>query len=132
MSSLPDLLPILGHAASGATGTAISTLATYPLDLVNTRLKVQRQLRLDGSIRADDTYSGVLDAFHAIYTREGGLQAFFAGLGADVAKSAVDSGLFFLFYTVSFALPYTVSASCSFRRGANVGVVVPGAAAGYA
>ena len=30
--------------AQGATGTVISTLLTYPLDLVNTRLKVQRQL----------------------------------------------------------------------------------------
>ncbi|KAK3295674.1 mitochondrial carrier domain-containing protein [Chaetomium fimeti] len=98
-ASTSTLLPALGHAASGATGTIVSTVTTYPLDLVNTRLKVQRQLRLDGSIQADDTYKGVLDAFRTIYTREGGAQAFFAGLGADVAKSAADSFLFFLFYT---------------------------------
>lgn len=101
MPSPPTLLPALGHAASGAAGTALSTLATYPLDLVNTRLKVQRQLRLDGSIQPADTYRGVLDAFHAIYTREGGAPAFFAGLGADLAKAAADSFLFFAFYTVS-------------------------------
>ncbi|KAH6849989.1 mitochondrial carrier domain-containing protein [Chaetomium sp. MPI-CAGE-AT-0009] len=99
MPSPSTLLPALGHAASGATGTIISTAATYPLDLVNTRFKVQRQLQLDGSIRPGDTYTGLADAFRTIYTREGGARAFFAGLGADVAKSAADSFLFFLFYT---------------------------------
>ncbi|KAK4458422.1 mitochondrial carrier domain-containing protein [Cladorrhinum samala] len=93
------LLPSIGHAASGATGTIISTLLTYPLDLVNTRLKVQRQLRSDGAIRPEDEYDSVLDAFVTIYNKEGGASAFFAGLGADLAKSAADSFLFFLFYT---------------------------------
>ncbi len=101
MPTASSLLPSIGHAASGAGGTVISTLATYPLDLVNTRLKVQRQLRVDGSIRAEDAYDGVLDAFETIYAKEGGIQAFFAGLGADLGKSAADSFLFFLFYTVS-------------------------------
>ena len=95
------LLPSIGHAASGAGGTVISTLATYPLDLVNTRLKVQRQLRADGSIREEDAYQGIADAFTTIYGKEGGISAFFPGLGSDLAKSAVDSFLFFLFYTVS-------------------------------
>ncbi|KAK3990176.1 mitochondrial carrier domain-containing protein [Cladorrhinum sp. PSN332] len=93
------LLPSIGHAASGATGTIISTLLTYPLDLVNTRLKVQRQLKEDGAISDEDAYDGVADAFLTIYEREGGVPAFFAGLSADLAKSAADSFLFFLFYT---------------------------------
>lgn len=80
-------LPAIGHAASGAVGTAISTTATYPLDLVNTRLKVQRQLRKDGSLSPSEQYHGLLDAFTKIHEREGGLRAFFAGLGSDVAKS---------------------------------------------
>ncbi|KAH6624602.1 mitochondrial carrier domain-containing protein [Chaetomium sp. MPI-SDFR-AT-0129] len=88
MPGTPNLLPALGHAASGAAGTVVSTAATYPLDLVNTRLKVQRQLARDGSMDAADAYEGVLDAFAAIYAREGGAKAFFAGLGADAAKSA--------------------------------------------
>ena len=88
----------------GRTGTVVSTLATYPLDLVNTRLKVQRQLRADGAIGPEDAYGGVADAFRTIYTRDGaGIGAFFAGLGPDLAKSAADSFLFFLFYTVSFS-----------------------------
>ncbi|KAJ4387006.1 hypothetical protein N0V85_007828 [Neurospora sp. IMI 360204] len=99
MPRASKLLPSLGHAASGAGGTIISTLATYPLDLVNTRLKVQRQLRADGAIGPEDGYLGIVDAFEAIYEREGGIKAFFAGLGADLGKSAADSFLFFLFYT---------------------------------
>ncbi len=48
------------------------------------------------------TVLGVLLAFSAIYAKEGGIPAFFAGLGADIAKSAADAFLFFLFYTVCF------------------------------
>lgn len=100
MPRASTLLPSLGHAASGAGGTIISTLALYPLDLANTRLKVQRQLRADGTIGPDDGYGGILDAFATIYAKEGGrLSAYFAGLGPDLAKSAADSFLFFLFYT---------------------------------
>jgi len=106
-SSASKLLPALGHAASGAAGTVVSTAVTYPLDLVNTRIKVQRQLRLEGAIGPGDTYAGIADAFRAIYAREGGVCALFAGLGADVAKSAADSFLFFLFYTVSASKPGT-------------------------
>ncbi|KAJ4391579.1 hypothetical protein N0V93_005198 [Gnomoniopsis smithogilvyi] len=92
-------LPAIGHAVSGATGTAISTTITYPLDLVNTRLKVQRQFYQDGAISPSEQYSGLADAFSKIFEREGGLRAFYAGLGSDVAKSVADSFLFFLFYT---------------------------------
>ncbi|CAN8097075.1 unnamed protein product [Discula destructiva] len=92
-------LPAIGHAVSGATGTAISTTITYPLDLVNTRLKVQGQLRKDGAILPSEEYQGLADAFSKIFEREGGLRAFYQGLGSDVAKSVADSFLFFLFYT---------------------------------
>lgn len=95
-----QFLPAIGHAISGATGTAISTTATYPLDLVNTRLKVQRQLRKDGTISPSEQYAGISDAISRIYEREGGLKAFYAGLGSDIFKGVADSFLFFLF--VSF------------------------------
>lgn len=82
-----QFLPAIGHAVSGATGTAISTTITYPLDLVNTRLKVQRQLQKDGAVSPSEQYHGLADAFSKIFEREGGLRAFYAGLGSDVAKS---------------------------------------------
>ena len=87
----------IGHAAAGSVGTAISTLVTYPLDLVNTRLKVQRQLQDDKT--GGPRYESIADAFRTIYAREGGVTAFFAGLTTDLVKSAVDSFLFFLFYS---------------------------------
>lgn len=106
--STDNFLPAVGHAVSGAAGTAIATTTTYPLDLVNTRLKVQRQLRRDGTIPESEQYRGLADALVRT-TRErqqqqgrggggGGLGALYAGLGSDVAKGVADSFLFFLFY----------------------------------
>lgn len=117
------LLPSIAHAVSGSAGSVVSTAATYPLDLVGTRLRVQRQLLTSsagptptataagggsgsGSEKGDDHeeeaapyYDGVADALRSIPAREGGLAALFAGLRTDAAKSAADSFLFFLFYS---------------------------------
>lgn len=96
------LLLALSHALSGAAGTAISTTATYPLDLVNTRLQAQRQLLAEGSLAAGDTYAGAGDAFRTIWNggrQDGsGLAAFYAGVRQAVGKGVADSFLFFLFY----------------------------------
>ncbi|KAK3179590.1 hypothetical protein K4F52_009007 [Lecanicillium sp. MT-2017a] len=81
----------LGHAASGSAGTAVSTAALAPLDLVTTRLKVQRQLE------DQEHYDGLLDAFRSIVKQEG-VGGLYSGLGTDVAKSVIDSFLFFGFY----------------------------------
>jgi solute carrier family 25 (peroxisomal adenine nucleotide transporter), member 17 len=91
MASSPAL-NALGHAVSGSVGTAISTATLYPLDLVTTRLKAQKQL--EGQVK----YDGIVDAFRAIISREGGFSALYSGLGPDVFKSVVDSFLFFGFY----------------------------------
>jgi solute carrier family 25 (peroxisomal adenine nucleotide transporter), member 17 len=93
------LVQALHHALSGAGGAAISTSAIYPLDLITTRLKAQRQLIAEGSLSPRDRYGGVLDAMRKIWNHEGGLSAFYAGLAQDLAKSVVDQFLFFLFYT---------------------------------
>lgn len=94
-------LPALGHAIAGSTGTAISNLATYPLDLIITRLQTQR---LSGRPKEGqytdptlDHYDGILDAAQKIYDRDG-IAGFFTGVGPDTAKSVADSFLFFLFY----------------------------------
>ncbi|TVY25951.1 Peroxisomal adenine nucleotide transporter [Lachnellula hyalina] len=91
-------LPALGHALAGSTGAAISNLAIYPLDLIITRLQVQRQLRKSSSFPEEGEYEGVLDAFSQIYNKEGGLSAFYTGVLQDTGKSIVDSFLFFLLY----------------------------------
>ncbi|KAE8454259.1 hypothetical protein EG329_005184 [Mollisiaceae sp. DMI_Dod_QoI] len=91
-------LPALGHALAGSTGTAISNLAIYPLDLVITRLQVQRSLRKSATAPNEGEYKGVIDAFDKIYHNEGGIKAFYSGILQDTGKSIADSFLFFLFY----------------------------------
>lgn len=100
-----NALSALGHAASGSVGTAISTAALYPLDLVTTRLKAQRRSPAkdeeEGTTAGEDNnkhYTGIADALRDIVQHEGGVRALYRGLGTDVAKSVVDSFLFFGFY----------------------------------
>ncbi|KAF1951292.1 mitochondrial carrier [Byssothecium circinans] len=89
-------LPALGHATSGAAGTAISKLLTYPLDLVITRLQVQRQYQTNDQ---DAQYDGIRDAVEKIYKKEGGIRAFYSGVLPETLKGVADSFLFFLAYT---------------------------------
>ncbi|KAF2625790.1 mitochondrial carrier [Macroventuria anomochaeta] len=95
-SALGPALPALGHATSGALGTAVSKLITYPLDLVVTRLQVQKQLQGENE---RPRYNGILDAIEKIYEREGGLSAFYNGMPHEVFKGVTDSFLFFLAYS---------------------------------
>lgn len=95
-SVLGPALPALGHATSGALGTAISKLITYPLDLVVARLQVQKQLQGENE---RPRYDGILDAVEKIYEREGGVAAFYNGVPHEVFKGVTDSFLFFLAYS---------------------------------
>jgi hypothetical protein len=89
-------LPALGHATSGAAGTAISKLITYPLDIVITRLQTQKQLQ---ATNKDVHYTGIRDAVQRIYNEEGGIPAFYKGVVPETLKGVADSFLFFLAYT---------------------------------
>ncbi|RDW65297.1 putative peroxisomal adenine nucleotide transporter 1 [Coleophoma crateriformis] len=96
-SPMGPALPALGHALAGSTGTAISNLAIYPLDLIVTRLQVQRTLRKESKIPHSGEYKGIFDALVKIYD-EGGIPELYTGVVQDTGKSIVDSFLFFLFY----------------------------------
>ena len=98
LRSTGPALPVLAHALAGSTGTAISNLCIYPLDLIITRLQVQRQLRKSTSTPDEGEYKGILDAADQIYNKEGGISAFYTGIVQDTGKSIADSFLFFLFY----------------------------------
>jgi hypothetical protein len=76
-------------------GTAISKLITYPLDLLITRLQVQRHISGDDK----DAYDGILDAIEKIYEKEGGIAAFYTGVLPETVKGIADSFLFFLAYS---------------------------------
>ncbi|KAL9086308.1 MAG: hypothetical protein Q9165_007223 [Trypethelium subeluteriae] len=110
LSSLTPALPALGEALSGATGTALSHLLIYPLDLVITRLQVQQRQRQQQQTTTENGrpinagkrqyYANIFDAFRRIYEDEGGIGAFYTGVVEDTAKSIADSFLFFLAYTL--------------------------------
>ncbi|KAI9670057.1 MAG: hypothetical protein M1817_004537 [Caeruleum heppii] len=107
-------LPALGHALAGSVGSAISNIAIYPLDLIITRLQVQRQLRRKQKTdhdekdlgvsgvdeKNDEEYRGILDAVDKIYHLEGGVGAFYTGVIQDTGKSVCDAFLFFLAYNL--------------------------------
>ncbi|KAK0926435.1 hypothetical protein LTR57_004292 [Friedmanniomyces endolithicus] len=97
------VLPALGHAIAGSLATAGSKLLVYPIELVTTRLQVQRQLRgpneaPSAARGADAEYKSFLDGVQRIYQNEGGLPAFYTGCTPDVGKGIADSFLFFLAY----------------------------------
>ena len=103
-SGVGPALPALGHALAGSLATAGAKVLLYPIDLVVTRLQVQRQLRGKGEAEsaardADKEYSNVLDAAQKIFKSEGGLKAFYTGCAPAVGKGIADSFLFFLAYT---------------------------------
>ena len=88
-------------------GASISNVATYPLDLIITRLQIQRQLRKhrtpkDGNGEGkskEPGYRGVRDAATKIYENEGGVTGFYTGVVEDTVKTIADSFLFFLLYS---------------------------------
>lgn len=94
------LLSSLRHALSGSIGAALSNVTTYPLDLIITRLQIQRQLRRhrQDSDSNDVEYKGFRDAATKIYDREG-LSGFYTGVTSDSIKTTLDSFLFFLSYS---------------------------------
>ncbi|ORY18128.1 mitochondrial carrier domain-containing protein [Clohesyomyces aquaticus] len=95
-STIGPALPALGHATSGAAGTAISKLIVYPLELIITRLQAQKQFQ---TANKDADYKGVRDAVEKIYHHEGGIRAFYSGVIPETLKGVADSFLFFLAYT---------------------------------
>ena len=80
-------------------GSAISNVFTYPLDLIITRLQIQKQLREVLTEAHKDEYKSVQDAARRIYETEGGVSGFYTGLLQDTSKTIADSFLFFLAYT---------------------------------
>ncbi|KAK4955439.1 hypothetical protein LTR66_013445, partial [Elasticomyces elasticus] len=102
-TSSPSALPALTDALTGSAATALSHLLIYPLNLLITRLQVQRQLRgpreaAHAARDADAEYAGVWDAARKVFAREGGVAGFYVGAVADTGKSLADAFLFFLAY----------------------------------
>ncbi|CDS06295.1 hypothetical protein LRAMOSA08823 [Lichtheimia ramosa] len=82
-------LPPVGHAVSGAVGSTIANLFIYPLDISTTRLQLDNRQQK----------RGILDMMISIYQKEGGLQALYAGLGADTLATVLSSFVYFYCYS---------------------------------
>ena len=97
--SAASLLPALGHGLAGSAGATMSNFAVYPLDLIVTRLQLQKHLRKGRSRSGEQQdYKGLEDAIRKIYEKEG-LQGFYSGVLEDTVKTLADSFLFFLAYS---------------------------------
>jgi len=68
------------------------------LDLIITRLQIQRQLRKDTSTPDANEYKSIRDAAQKIYAQEDGLVGFYTGVLQDTSKTIADAFLFFLAY----------------------------------
>ena len=49
-----------------------AVLCTYPLDVVRARLAFQ--------VAGDELYQGIMHAFYTMFTKEGGVKAFYKGI----------------------------------------------------
>ena len=97
-STSTQFLKSMGDGLAGSAGASISNVITYPLDLIITRLQIQRQLRKDATEANEGEYKGLVDASQKIYNQEGGLKGFYAGVLSDTGKTVADSFIFFLLY----------------------------------
>ncbi|KMU78566.1 mitochondrial deoxynucleotide carrier [Coccidioides immitis RMSCC 3703] len=90
MSDKNVLSPSLVETIAGFTAGVVSTLVVHPLDIVKTRLQVDRfsTSRIGNSLRI----------IREIGRHEGGLRAFYRGLTPNLVGNSVSWGLYFLWY----------------------------------
>lgn len=97
-STSAHLIRSIVDGLAGSAGSSISNVITYPLDLIITRIQIQRQLRKNAEEAGESEYTGLLDAAQKIYHNDGGLAGFYAGVLSDTGKTIADSFIFFLLY----------------------------------
>ncbi|MCJ1367727.1 hypothetical protein MMC16_006861 [Acarospora aff. strigata] len=90
MSTNNALPPSLIETIAGFTAGVISTLAVHPLDVVKTRLQVDRL----SSSRLGNSFRIARD----IARNEGSISAFYRGLSPNVVGNSVSWALYFLWY----------------------------------
>ncbi|KAJ5612382.1 hypothetical protein N7510_005576 [Penicillium lagena] len=92
MPSQDGLSPSFVETVAGFTAGIVSTLCLHPLDLLKTRLQVDRTTsssRLGSSFRI----------IREISRHEGGLTAFYRGLAPNIIGNSTSWGLYFLCYS---------------------------------
>ncbi|KAK9365486.1 mitochondrial carrier domain-containing protein [Lipomyces kononenkoae] len=95
-------LPPWGYALSGATGAILANTLVYPLDIIKTKLQVQKKhgpSDVENGVikRDDDYYEGTLDAFLKIYRKRGPV-ALYDGLPGALLGVASTNFAYFYWY----------------------------------
>jgi len=81
----------VAHALAGAGGGVISTVLTYPLITISSRLQVQKD------DAGKDAYKGALDAVRKILQKEGPL-GLFSGVNSALFGIAITNGVYYYWY----------------------------------
>ncbi|XP_028280039.1 solute carrier family 25 member 16 [Parambassis ranga] len=93
---LSKRIGISGHIhrlMAGSMAGMTAVICTYPLDMVRARLAFQ--------VTGYHRYTGIINAFHTIYLKEGGIRGFYRGLTPTLIGMAPYAGLsFFTFGTL--------------------------------
>lgn len=93
---LSKQIGISGHIhrlMAGSMAGMTAVICTYPLDVVRARLAFQ--------VKGHHRYTGIANAFHTIYLKEGGVLGFYRGLTPTLIGMAPYAGLsFFTFGTL--------------------------------
>ncbi|XP_035028305.1 graves disease carrier protein isoform X2 [Hippoglossus stenolepis] len=84
---------ISGHIhrlVAGSMAGMTAVIFTYPLDVIRARLAFQ--------VTGDHRYTGIANAFHTIYLKEGGVLGFYRGLTPTLIGMAPYAGFSFFTY----------------------------------
>ena len=85
----------LVQALSGIGGQVFSSLITYPLDVVKTRVQTSLVAKEQGGVATDDSFSGMLSTI----LTEGGWRALYHGLDGEITKESFKTFVYFYVYT---------------------------------
>lgn len=88
--SLPDHIPMHIHMAAGAFAGILEHTITYPFDFVKTRMQVIKP-------HQSATYSGIVDAFRSISTKEG-VRRLYGGVQSVVLGAGPAHAVYFASY----------------------------------
>lgn len=110
MSSNPEPLTLeplspFGDALAGSLGAVFANAVVYPLDIVKTRIQVQKR-RENESVQGDaaqvtidgDHYASALDAIAKIMKKEG-ITGLYAGIAGGLVGTASQNFAYFYWYT---------------------------------
>ncbi len=122
MVSSLDNIPLWVIALAGSTGSMVSNLCVYPLDVVKTRLQVQCNSRTRGAAAGKPRrhYKGTLHALVCIVNDEEGSALYNGVVGNSIGVVSTNFAYFYCYQT----LQTMYLARCSLRSPPSTPIVV--------